>query len=879
MSIPSPTQNAFISNLLLSTSKYFRGDERKILHWGLDLNGGTTVRVALKDKQNKAVTSDADLTLGVNELYRRVNKMGVSDVSIRKEGSFITLDFPATQSLSARELITSSSMTFHMVNEKFSANNKTLSLAVNKFLQEVWNEGMVTNKTDAESLHLIACTHLYGDELDVLNAIPRSDSGRILLENGLTLAIEQNPSSDSSFNDKVSKIAVLEGENFKDWGNLNPLIIVFNNYALEGAALDNVHSGYDPSSGNFLSFSVKSNITKSDGRVENPQDILYSWTSMFSTSLMSNPEYAQSTNGNGWRLAAILNGRVISMPRLQDALKDNGRITGSFSQKEVLRLAADLRAGSLTYSPEIISEMTISPELGAKERASGIFATFIAFLAVIAIMVGYYRFAGVIASLAVIFNILIIWATLQNLGASLTLAGIAGIILTIGMAVDANVLVFERIREENKIHNNLSKAIASGYKKAFSAIFDSNITTIIAALILLNFDAGPVKGFALTLIIGIVSSMFTALYMTRTFFNYWLKKDKTQLLKMLELIPNSGIKFMRYGKISILLSAFIIFIGAFTLYKEKATLFGMDFTGGMTLEVEVAKYSSTITPKEQIEKAFISNGINHSEFSIRELKNPNSLKIYLSNTLNNPGKLFSNLENKQNFLDITYSFEKNPRLNVLITMLQKSGIKFTESSLSSLDKNFSNISGQISKTMRNNAIVGLALALAAILVYITLRFEFSYAVSATVGLLFDLLLTLAFLGIFKAIGMPLFIDLNTIAALITIIGYSLNDTIIVFDRVREDLRINKSDDLKHVIDLSLNKTLSRTLLTSLTTLVVLISLVLLGGKSIFGFSFLMMIGVMIGTVSSLYISSSFLLIFKSKEKTVKKISSIIAFPS
>ncbi len=497
-----------------------------------------------------------------------------------------------------------------------------------------------------------------------------------------------------------------------------------------------------------------------------------------------------------------------------------------------------------------------------------------AFVAVILIMVGYYRFAGIIASIAVIFNILIIWATLQNLGAALTLAGIAGIILTIGMAVDANVLIFERIREESQIQDNLSKSIAAGYQKAFTAIFDSNITTIIAALILLNFDAGPVKGFALTLIIGIVSSMFTALYMTRTFFSFWLKRSKNQTLKMLNLFPNTGFKFLKYGKLAIFISTAIIFVGAITLYEQKNSLLGMDFTGGMSLEVEIAS-NKEISPKQQVSHAFENAGMKSSEFSIRELGTPENLKIFLSNSLSSTGRPFANLKKPTSFEDMSYSYQKNPKLNFVVSALQKNNVQLTEKSLINLDKNFTSISGQMSKTMRNNAIFGLCLALIAILIYITVRFEFTYAISATIGLAFDLMLTLAMLGIFKAFGMPLLIDLNTIAALMTIIGYSLNDTIIVFDRVRSDLKNKKTMSASEVINYSLNKTLSRTIMTSLTTLVVLLSLVLLGGKSIFNFSFLMMMGVIIGTLSTLFLSSTFLYFFKKKEsKEQKQISSV-----
>ena len=790
--------------------------------------------------------------------------MGVSDISIRKEGSFITLDFPSTQTLSASELVSSSSMTFHMVNEKFSTFNTQIQPSVNKFLQEVWNECVATNKTDLENVNKIAFSRLYSQSNDEESNNFMSQSAQALLRHDLILADPHKNPMTTNFDDKISKIAMIEGADCKSWnGQSHPLIFIFNNYALEGSSLDDIRSGYDPTQGNYLSFSIKSKLSSKDGDFIHPRKILHKWTEPFSSSEMKNIDYAQYTNGNGWRLAAILNDKIISMPRLNDAIKDHAKISGSFTQKEVSQLSADLKAGSLTYRPEIISETTISPELGAQERAQGIFATLIAFVAVLIIMIGYYRFAGVIASIAVIFNILLIWGTLQNINASLTLAGIAGIILTIGMAVDANVLIFERIREEQEQGHDIKTAITNGYKKAFSAIFDSNITTIIAALILLNFDSGPVKGFALTLIIGIISSMFTALYMTQTFFRVWIETGRSKTLKMLNMIPNTGISFMKYGKYASAVSLFVIFLGGALFVKQRNTLFGMDFTGGMTLELEVKNSPSNMSAKYAVQEAFIANGINPSDFSIRELDNQKKLKIYLSNNLNNSENLFSKVSDHIKPQKAVYSYEKNPKLSLIVKTLNNSGINLTDKSLKQIDKNFSSISGQISQAMRYNAILGLLLALASILIYITIRFEFTYALSATIGLGFDLLLTMSVLTIGKYFGMPLHIDLHTIAALMTIIGYSLNDTIIVFDRVRTDIEEKRNISFANLLDNALNQTLSRTIMTSLTTMVVLLSLVLLGGKSIFAFSFLMLAGVVIGTFSTLFISTTCLFYIKS----------------
>lgn len=870
--VPKPTTNVLWSNLGLSAKKYFRGDERKILQWGLDMSGGKTVQVQLRDANNRPVTDEADIKQGMNELYNRVNKMGVSEVSIRQEGNAITIDFPGSQSLSAADLVKASSMTFHVMNEKFSIDSQQpLAETTNRFLQEIWNEAVVTNKKDSESIATIAWSHLYGDSMDPENVQPRSESARILYENGLRLSDPNDPAMSSSLNDTISKIAILQGNSFTEWsGQTHPLVVVFNNYALEGSSLENVHANYDPTKGNFLSFDVKSSQSLSSGEKINPRNELHTWTSLFSKENIVGTPYESYTKGRGWRMAVILNGKIVSAPTLDSPLSNSAMISGHFTQREVNRLVADLKAGSLTFTPQILSEKNVSPDLGIKERYQGIAATIIALIAVIAVMIGYYRFAGLVASIAVLFNLLIMWATLQNIGAAITLAGIAGIILTVGMAVDANVLVFERVREEFAKTGKLALAVAAGYKKAYSAILDSNITTIIAALILLHFDSGPIKGFAVTLIIGIVSSMFTALFMTRYFFSRWVQNPKHTKLTMMNLIRGRNFNFLKWGRFSIALSALVIVVGAFFFTKNLNTILGMDFTGGFTttIELQTAKDGHY---RESVEKALINAGASQQDIQIRELSPNNQLRIFLSKNMNLVDKPFYGMPVELSLENPQYSYETNPRLVWLVNALEQNNLSLTEKSLSQVDQNWKNISGQMSDTMRNNAVIGLVIALLCILAYITIRFEFTFAISATIGLAFDVLITLALLAIFHSAGIPIQIDLNTVAALMTIVGYSLNDTIIVFDRVREDMRVMKKNSFKEIINHALNITLSRTIMTSFTTLLVLIALVIFGGSSIFGFSLIMAIGVVVGTLSTFFLAASLLLFFQRKESSEENI--------
>lgn len=864
--VPKPTKNVYLDNFLLSARKYFRGDERKILQWGLDLSGGKTVQLALKDGNNKLVTDESDLKQGINELYNRVNKMGVSDVNIRQEGTNITLDFPGSQDISAAELIKASTMTFNFVNEKFATSGASLSPEVNQFLQEVWNEAVVTNKKDLDNINQIAWKHLYGDSLSGDTAIPRSPSAKALLENGLALQNPLDPAVSHLVDDTQSKVAMYRGDNFSDWqGQSHPLLLIFKNYALEGSNLEGVQAGYDPTKGNFLSFQIKSSSVEKNGVKSSPSKDLYAWTSLFSKETIGGTPYEAYSQGRGWRMAVILNGYVVSSPQLESPLKNSGMITGHFTGREINRLVSDLKAGSLTFTPQILSEQSISPELGYRERVQGITATIIALLAVMFIMIGYYRFSGLIASIAVIFNIIIIWATLQNVGATITLAGIAGIILTVGMAVDANVLVFERIREEFEKTQKIKSAVQAGYKKAYSAIIDSNVTTIIAALILLNFDSGPIKGFAVTLIIGIVSSMFTALFMTRYFFSKWVQNPNHKSLNMMNLIRPQNWDFLKFGKLSMWICLAIIALGGYGLVQNQSTILGMDFTGGYSLTVELEK-SDQMNYRAEVEKALMQGGIAPQEMQVRELHPNNQLRIFLSKNLDRQGSPFYGLPIALQKESTMHSFETNPRLVWLIGALEKAHLKLTQDSLAKVNLSWKSVSGQMSDSMRTQAAIGLVLALICILIYITFRFEFTFAISATIGLAFDVLVTIALLAILHLCYVPVQIDLNTIAALMTIIGYSLNDTIIVFDRVREDTKIMRRNSMKEIINHSLNVTLSRTLLTSGTTFVVLIALVLFGGSTIFGFSLIMAIGVIVGTLSTFFIASPLLLFFQRREE-------------
>lgn len=866
--VPPPTHSVFWDNFKLSTVKYFRGDDRKILKWGLDLSGGKTVRLMLSDRSGQIVKDPHVLTEGLNELTRRVNKMGLSEVEIRVEGQTLTLNFPGSQGVSASELIKAASMSFHLINEKFSPEYSPFKEAVNSFLTEVWNEAVVTGRTDKENLNILAWEHLGGGLEGGGSGRPRSPAAKLLYENGLRfLAPSAGVPPSGAFDDSLSSIAIWDDEvQSKATNRPHPLVIILRNFALEGANLENVQPGYDPAKGNILTFGVKSTSISADGEKINPRDQFYTWTSQYAEDTIQGTPRGEVTNGRGWRMAVILNDSVISAPALSSALRDHAMITGRFSQREVNQLAADLKAGSLTYTPKIISEQNVSPELGKSERQQGITAAVLGLALVIVAMVSYYRFGGIVASIAVLFNLLIMWGVLQNLEAAMTLPGIAAIILTMGMAVDANVLVFERIREEFAISKRLAASLQAGYRKAFTAIIDSNLTTIMAAIILMQFDSGPIKAFAVTLIVGIVSSMFTALFMTRFFFAGWVTKTSCKELKMASFFTKPNCNFLRYFKPAMMLAIAICLAGGFLLVQERKTVFGMDFTGGYALTVDL-KEDPSLDYRTAVAHALSAGGALPGEFLVRELGRPNLLRLQLGISMEQPGHPFFDLPSELADEQFAFAFERNPRIVWVVETLHHAGLHVRDADLERLDSSWTEMSGQFSDTMRDNALLAMGLALVGILLYITLRFEFKYAISATLSTLHDVLVTLGVIALLHYFGVGLQINFQVIAAMMTIMGYSLNDTIIVFDRVREDCRLHHKMPFKDLVNQALNATLSRTVMTVGTTILVLVALVAFGGNAIFDFSLVMLIGVIVGTFSSLYLAAPLLVYFHDREET------------
>ena len=534
----------------------------------------------------------------------------------------------------------------------------------------------------------------------------------------------------------------------------------------------------------------------------------------------------------GSPFAIVLDGEVISAPVIQSHIPGgSGIITGNFTVEDSTSLAVLLRAGALPAGLEFLEERTIGPELGADSIEAGQIACIVAFVMVLVFMFMAYGTFGLFANIALIINVGLIFGLLSLIGATLTLPGIAGIVLTIGMAVDANVLVFERIREEMKSAKGPARAIELGYEKALSAITDANITTFITAVILYAMGSGPVRGFAITLGLGIITSVFTAIFVTRLIVIIWFERKRPKSVlqgRTLRLVPEiTNWDFFKRWRLSLGLSAVLIVIagGSFLL---QGLNYGIDFRGGTTIRteapqpVDIGLYRDAMQP------------LQLGDVTITEVFDPTFAEDQ------NVAMIRIQAQQDQESVSADVIADVETALQAV-----SPDLKFT-----SVESVGPKVSGELITT----AMIAVALAIGAVLIYIWLRFEWQFALGAVIALVHDVVLTI---GIFSELQIQF--DLAIIAALLTIVGYSLNDTVVVFDRVRENLRKYKKKSLNEVLNISINETLSRTMMTSVTTLLALLALFILGGDVIRGFVFAMIWGVIIGTYSSVFVASTVLL--------------------
>lgn len=528
-----------------------------------------------------------------------------------------------------------------------------------------------------------------------------------------------------------------------------------------------------------------------------------------------------SANVNN-RLAIVLDGVIQSAPNIQGAITGGtATINGDFSLKEAADLVSALE-NPLENPVKIVEERGVDPTLGKDSIQSGIRASLIGISAVFVFMLVYYMWAGTIAGVALMVNLILLLGCMASLDATLTLPGIAGVVLTVGMAVDANVLIFERIREELAEGKSLKGSINQGYDKVFSTIFDANITTVIASVILINFGTGPVKGFGTTLTIGIAASMFTALILTRLLLEFLLSRGVLTKMKMMSVVGRTRIDFLNPGirRFAAFASlALLVVTFGYAIFARGQNSFGIDFKGG---NVQMLAFNAENRP----DLGAINEAI--SSLDIKE-----AIVQFQSSTVGGGGEPSLKI--------ITTNDEKG-----LLPALQS---KFPDAGFSLLGSDY--VGPSVGKAITKAALISALIAVIAILCYVAMRFEFSFAIAAVLALIHDVLITL---GIFLLLGGQ--INAPIIAALLTIFGFSINDTIVIFDRIREDLQLGIKGDFVDLMNRAINQMLARTVITSGTTLLAALSLWAFGGSVIRDFALTFIIGIIVGTYSSVYIASS-----------------------
>ncbi|SEJ08309.1 SecD/SecF fusion protein [Cyclobacterium xiamenense] len=572
-------------------------------------------------------------------------------------------------------------------------------------------------------------------------------------------------------------------------------------------------------------------------------------TSRPAVSMQMNAEGARNwrrltAENIGNRIAVVLDNYVYTAPTVQGEIPSGqSEITGNFTMEEAKDLANILKSGTLPAPTNIVEEAIVGPTLGIEARNQGINSMIAGLVLVVLFMVAYYSKGGFVAIAALLFNIFFILGILAQLGAALTLPGIAGIVLTIGMSIDANVLIFERIKEELRNGAGILQAISSGYDKAFSAILDSNVTTFLTGAILYALGQGPVKGFAIVLMIGIASSFFSAVFITRVIVHWMSKKGDKSTISFAtpfarNLLTDLSIDFLGKRKIAYLISTSIIVVGM-VLALTTGLKFGVDFTGGRYYIVEF---------NEPIPASELKVGLDNEFDGAVEVKTygaNNILKVttsYLVNEDNEEANREVETKIREGIATVTgFSFIEDAN-------------QMTEGAFAITGSN--KVGATVADDIKNSSLEAMFFSLVAIFLYILLRFrKWQFSLASIIALIHDTFFVIAAFAIASTFGATFEIDQVFIAAVLTVIGYSINDTVIVFDRIRENITNRGTGKLVQMFNDAINQTLARTIITSATTLIVVLVLLIFGGEVLRGFSFALLIGVLVGTYSSIYIAT------------------------
>ena len=597
-----------------------------------------------------------------------------------------------------------------------------------------------------------------------------------------------------------------------------------------------------------------------------------------SVSMTMNAEganiWARLTKDNiGKQIAIVLDGTVYSYPVVNGEITGgNSQITGNFNIEEATDLTNVLKSGKLPAPATIVQEQVVGPSLGAESIRSGLISFLIAFLLVLIYMVFFYRGAGLAADIALLTNVVLLFGTLAAFGATLTLPGIAGLILTLGMAVDANVIIYERIKEELKAGKGLSKAIHDGYQNAYSAIIDGQVTTLLTGIVLAVFGSGPIQGFATTLIIGIITSVLTSIFITRIIFDDRVSKGKNITFEnkfTAGFLKNTKANFLGARKWSYIVSGVLILISLGSIFIKGFT-YGVDFTGGRTYVVRFDKPVVAEDVREATlavfnEAAAADENVKSASVEVKQFGGDSQMKITTSYKYENESSEVDQEIESMLYTALKGFFAEDLTLDSFTSTLEN------PNGIISSDK----VGATIANDIKRNAIISVILALLVIFAYIAWRFKgWAWGLGGVVSLAHTAVIIIGFFSLFTGIlPFNLDVDQTFIAAILTIIGYAINDNVVIFDRIRENLMLHPNDKFEDTVNKSLNATLTRTVNTSVSTLLPMLAIAIFGGESIRGLSVALCLGILIGTYASIMIGTPIMvdaLRASMKKKAAKK---------
>lgn len=584
--------------------------------------------------------------------------------------------------------------------------------------------------------------------------------------------------------------------------------------------------------------------------------------------------WARLTKDNiGKQIAIVLDGTVYSYPVVNTEITGgNSEISGNFDIEEATDLTNVLKSGKLPAPATIVQEQVVGPSLGAESIRAGLISFIIAFLLVLLYMILFYRGAGFVADIALLTNVLFLFGTLAAFGATLTLPGIAGLVLTLGMAVDANVIIYERIKEELKAGKGLSKAITDGYKNAYSAIIDGQVTTLLTGIVLAVFGSGPIKGFATTLIIGIVTSVITSIFVTRIIIDDRVNKGKNITFEnkfTANFLKNTKVDFIKARKYSYIVSGVLILISLGSIFFKGFT-YGVDFTGGRTYVVRFDKPVSaedvrTATLSVFNEVAAADENIKNASVEVKQFGGDSQMKITTSYKYEDESTAVDKEIEGMLYTALKGLFAEDLTLDQFTSTLDN------PNGIISSDK----VGAAIANDIKRNAIISVIIALLVIFVYIAWRFKgWTWGLGGVVSLAHTAIILIGFFSLFTGIlPFNLDVDQTFIAAILTIIGYAINDNVVIFDRIRENLSLHPNADFKTTVNQAVNATLTRTVNTSVSTLLPMLAIAIFGGESIRGLSVALCLGICIGTYASIMIGTPIMTdctLASAKKKALKK---------